>query len=192
MIKFFGASACAAFIALSPAAAQQTAPATMAPAVTPAAGGTIAAVIKAQTELSTFAQLATAAGFDTTFGGAGPLTVLAPSNAAFAKLPAAEVEALKKPENVQRLQQVLLYHVIPAAADSAKLKGTAGNVPSAQGGATLKVDGTGAAIKVNGATVTRADVGASNGTIHIIDTVLVPGAAPASAPAAAPAPAASN
>lgn len=182
MTKFTGLSAVLGALALSFAtsATAQTAaaPAGAAPAAvaTPAAGGNIAAAVKADPELSTFASLAEAAGFSATFNGAGPLTVLAPSNAAFAKLPAGQLDELKKPEKVAELQQLILYHVIPAAAPSSALKGTAGDVPSAKTGATLKVDGTGPAVKVNGATVTKADVTASNGTIHVIDAVLVPGA----------------
>lgn len=192
MKKSTGLSAVLGALALSLAAAPVAAQTTAAPAANqpaaaaPAAGGNIAAAVKANPELSTFASLAEAAGFAPTFSGAGPLTVLAPSNAAFAKLPAGQLDELKKPEKVAELQQLILYHVIPAAAPSSALKGTAGDVPSAKSGATLKVDGTGPAVKVNGATVTKADVTASNGTIHVIDTVLTPSSATASAaPAAA-------
>lgn len=152
---------------------QTTAPQAAAPAA-PQAGDTLIGVIKADPELSTFAKLAQGAGFDPTLSGPGPLTVLAPSNAAFAKLPPAELEALQKPENAAQLQQLLLYHIIPAAAPSSALKGTAGDVPTAKGNATVKIDGTGETLKVNGATITRADVSASNGTVHIIDTLLTP------------------
>lgn len=150
-------------------------------AATPAAGGTLIAVAKADPELSTFAKLAESAGLGTTLSGAGPLTLLAPNNAAFAKLPPEQLAELSKPENVAKLQQVLLYHIIPAAAPSSTLKGTAGEVPSAVASAKLTVDGTGSAVKVNGATVTRADVAASNGTIHVVDAVLLPPAAGATA-----------
>jgi len=157
----------------APAAPAATAPAT---AQTPAASGNLVAVIKADPDLSTFAKLAEAAGFAETFSGNGPMTVLAPSNAAFAKLPADQLAQLQKPENVAQLQQVILYHVIPAAAPASALKGTAGEVPSARADAKLKVDGTGEALKVNGAAVTRADLRASNGVVHVVDAVLMPAA----------------
>jgi len=149
---------------------------------TPAQGGNIVAVLKADPQLSTFAELAQQAGFATTFESKGPLTVLAPSNEAFAKLPPAQLESLRKPENVQQLQQVLLYHVIPAAAPSSALKGTSGDVPTARGTDKVKINGTGAAIKVNGATVVRPDVQAANGIVHVIDTVLLAPAAATHAP----------
>jgi len=168
-------------LAQTPAAQQQ--PSTAAPAgpavaqAAPAAGGTLIAVIKSDPDLSTFAKLAEAAGFATTFGGPGPMTLFAPSNAAFAKLPPDQLAQLQKPENVAQLQQVILYHVVPAAAPSASLKGTAGEVPSAKADAKLKLDGTGDAIRVNGAAIVRPDLAASNGTVHVVDTVLLPPAA---------------
>lgn len=191
MLKSFGALGAVAVMTLAtPSFAQ---PATSAaPAATPApaasaASGTLIAVAKADPELSTFAKLAAAAGLDATLSGNGPLTVLAPSNAAFAKLPVDQLAELQKPENAEKLQQVLLYHVIPAAAPSSAIKGTKGEVPSATP-AKLALDATGAAVKVNDATVVRADIAASNGLIHVVDTVLMPPAATASAtPPAAPA-----
>lgn len=186
MLKPIGA-ACAAFaMSLSlPAVAQTVADA--APAATaPAASGTLIAVAKADPELSTFVKLAAAANLAQTLEGQGPLTVLAPSNAAFAKLPAGQLADLEKPENAVKLQQVLMYHIIPGAAPSSAFKGTKGDVPSATP-SKLTVDGTGATVTVNGAAVTRADVAASNGAIHVIDTVLMP---PAATAAAATAPAA--
>ena len=184
MLKSIGAVCAAAVMILAvPASAQDAAaPATAAPAAT--ASGTLIAVAKADPELSTFVKLATAAGLDTTLGGNGPLTVLAPSNAAFAKLPAEQLADLSKPENAAQLQQVLLYHVIPASAPSSAIKGTKGDVPSATP-STLSIDGTGDSLKVNGATVTRADVTASNGLIHVVDTVLMPAASAAATTGAA-------
>lgn len=189
MLKPIGA-ACAAFaMSLSlPAFAQTAAPATSAAAASgaqaPTAAGTLIAVATADPELSTFVKLATAANLGDTLAGQGPLTVLAPSNAAFAKLSADQIADLEKPENVTTLQQVLMYHIIPGAAPSSAFKGTKGDVPSATP-SKLTIDGTGATVTVNGAMVTRADVAASNGAIHVIDTVLMPPAA--SAAAASPA-----
>ena len=183
MLKPIGA-VCAAFaMSLSlPAVAQTAAPAASAAATpaAPVAAGTLIAVAKADPELSTFVKLATAANLDGTLAGQGPLTVLVPSNAAFAKLPATQLADLEKPENVAELQQVLMYHIIPGAAPSSAFKGTKGDVPSATP-SKLMVDGTGATVTVNGAAVTRADVTASNGAIHVIDTVLMPPPAGAAA-----------
>ncbi len=188
MLKPIGA-VCAAFaMSLSFPAVAQTAEAaasaaTTATAAAPAsaaAAGTLIAVATADPELSTFVKLATAANLADTLAGQGPLTVLAPSNAAFAKLSAAQLADLEKPENATTLQQVLMYHIIPGAAPSSAFKGTKGDVPSATP-AKLTVDGTGATVTVNGAAVTRADVTASNGAIHVIDTVLMPPSASAAA-----------
>ena len=197
MLKSIGAVCAAAVMTLAvPAFAQEaaaTAPAaTQAPAAPVAtASGTLIAVAKADPELSTFVKLATAAGLEATLGGNGPLTLLAPSNAAFAKLPADQLAELSKPENAAKLQQVLMYHLIPAAAPSSAIKGTKGDVPSATP-ATLSIDGTGDSLKVNGATVTRADVTASNGLIHVVDTVLMPAATAAATTGAAATTSATN
>jgi uncharacterized surface protein with fasciclin (FAS1) repeats len=103
--------------------------------------------------------------------GDGPLTVFAPTDDAFAALPAGTVENLLKPENKAKLQAVLLYHVVSGKVMSTDLSGTA-NVETLQG-ATIEViaaDG----VTVNGANVVAADVAASNGVIHVIDAVLLP------------------
>lgn len=170
MAAVTGLSAATATAQTAPAAEAADAPAP----VSPAASGNLITVIKADSELSTFAKLAEAAGFATTFSGNGPLTVLAPTDAAFAALPAERLAELQKPENVAQLQQILLYHVIPAAAPTAALKGTAGELPSAKSDARLKVDGTADTLKINGAAVVRSDLPATNGTVHVIDTVLLP------------------
>ena len=181
MLKSFGAVCAAVSVALTmPALAQTAAPAEP----TVATGNTLIAVATADPELSTFARLATSAGLDKTLSSAGPLTVLAPSNDAFAKLPADQLAELGKPENAAKLQRVLLYHVIPAAAPSSAIKGTRGEEPSATPD-KLSLDGTGDAVKINGATVVRADVTASNGLIHIVDTVLMPSTATSAAGAEA-------
>ena len=194
MLKPFGA-VCAAFamtvaapaFAQATAAAPAAAPAPAAPAATaaPVATGTLIAVAKADPELSTFAKLAVAAGLDATLSGNGPITVLVPSNAAFAKLPADQLAELSKRENTAKLQQVLMYHIIPAAAPTSAIKGTKGDIPSATPN-KLSVDGTGDAVKINGATVTRADIAATYGVIHVVDAVLMPQTASAAATTPAP------
>lgn len=132
----------------------------------------IVAVVRGTPELSTFAKLVEVTGVVATLRGAGPITVLAPSNAAFAKLPPAQRAAFLAPANDTRLQQILLYHVVPAAAPIGSFKGTKRKVPSVKPGATLIIDGTGDGVKVNDATVVRA-LRATNGIVHVIDSVLM-------------------
>ena len=113
-----------------------------------------------------------AAGLVSTLEGSGPFTVLAPTDEAFAKLPAGTVENLLKPENKSQLVDVLTFHVIPGRiyADQALKTKTFKTV---QGGTvTFAADGTGA--KVNGATIAKTDIDSSNGVIHVIDTVILP------------------
>ncbi len=115
-----------------------------------------------------------AAGLVDTLKGDGPFTVLAPTDAAFAKLPEGTVESLLKPENKEKLAAILTYHVIPAramAADVIKLNGK--SVKAVQGGA-IKVTVDGETVMVNDAKVIKADIACSNGVIHVIDTVIMP------------------
>jgi uncharacterized surface protein with fasciclin (FAS1) repeats len=104
--------------------------------------------------------------------GAGPYTVFAPTDAAFAKLPAGTVDSLLKPENKEKLKGILLYHVVSGKVMSADIKGSA--KPATLQGATLDVKAGASGVTVNGAKVTGADVVASNGVIHVIDTVVLP------------------
>ena len=126
-----------------------------------------------------------AAGLAQTLSGAGPFTVFAPTNAAFAKLPAGTVESLVKPENKQKLTGILTYHVVPGrltAADLAKQvrdgNGTAKLKTVAGGELTLRDAGGGKLeitdVKGGKSTVTIPDVLQSNGVIHVVDTVLLP------------------
>jgi len=104
----------------------------------------------------------------------GPFTVLAPTDEAFARLPAGTVESLLKPENKSKLVAILTYHVIPAkamAADVAKLDGK--SVKSVQGGA-IKIEVEGKTVMVNNAKVLTTDIACSNGVIHVIDSVIMP------------------
>ena len=110
-----------------------------------------------------------AAGLVDTLKGAGPFTVFAPTDEAFAKLPAGTVEALLK--DIPKLTKILTYHVVSGkvmAADAAKLT-SAKTVE----GSELKIDASNG-VKINDSTVTTADVAADNGVIHIIDAVLLP------------------
>jgi uncharacterized surface protein with fasciclin (FAS1) repeats len=123
---------------------------------------------------TTLVAAVTAAGLVETLKGEGPFTVFAPSDDAFAKLPAGTVENLVKPENKDQLTAILLLHVVPGkvmAADVAGQKLT----PASAGGTELHVDGTHGVV-VNGATVVSADIVCTNGVIHVIDTVILPAA----------------
>jgi len=105
--------------------------------------------------------------------GDGPFTVFAPTDAAFAKLPAGTVASLLKPENKEQLKAILLYHVVPgkvSAADVMKLNGQ--SVKTLQGG-MVKLS-TKHGVRVDNSNVTQTDIDASNGVIHVIDTVLMP------------------
>src|SRR3954462_505931 len=108
-----------------------------------------------------------AAGLVDTLKGPGPFTVFAPTDEAFAKLPAGTVESLLKPENKEKLTAILTAHVVPAKAMSTDLKD--GQTVKAVGGneLTLKIDN--GKVSVAGANVTKADIAASNGVIHVID-----------------------
>ena len=104
--------------------------------------------------------------------GPGPFTVFAPTDAAFAKLPAGTVDNLLKPENKAQLTAILTYHVVPGrvmAADVAQLKEA-----KTVNGEMVKVKADGGSVMINDAKVTAADVAASNGVIHVIDTVILP------------------
>lgn len=121
----------------------------------------------------------TAAGLVDTLKGAGPFTVFAPSDAAFAKLPAGTVDDLVKPANKDKLTAILMLHVLPGKVMAADVTGKVMD-PKTAGGSTVHVDGTDG-VTVNGAKVVTADIACSNGVIHVIDRVLQPAAADASA-----------
>ena len=114
----------------------------------------------------------TAAGLAETLKGAGPFTVFAPSDDAFAKLPAGTVEELVKPENKAKLTAILTYHVMAGKVMSADVSGKKLE-PTTVNGAALHVDGT-TGVTVNGAKVTTADINCTNGVIQVVDTVLMP------------------
>ncbi|MEM9050222.1 MAG: fasciclin domain-containing protein [Pseudomonadota bacterium] len=113
-----------------------------------------------------------AAGLVETLKGDGPFTVFAPTDAAFAKLPDGTVETLLMPENKDQLIAVLTYHVVPGKVMSADIAGNALAVATVQG-QDIAIDAT-SGVMINNATVTAADIEASNGVIHVIDTVILP------------------
>lgn len=123
-------------------------------------------------QFETLAAALGAAGLVDTLKGEGPYTVFAPTDEAFAKLPAGTVESLLKPENRDKLIAILTYHVVPGKVMSGEVVelNEAGTVNGAKLGISVK-DGT---VMINDARVVKADVRASNGVIHVIDTVLLP------------------
>jgi uncharacterized surface protein with fasciclin (FAS1) repeats len=114
----------------------------------------------------------TAAGLVETLKGAGPFTVFAPSDAAFAKLPHGTVEDLVKPENKAKLVKILTLHVMSGKVMAADVAGKKLSPKSVEG-EELHVDGTHGVV-VNGAKVVTADIACTNGVIHVIDAVLMP------------------
>jgi uncharacterized surface protein with fasciclin (FAS1) repeats len=126
-------------------------------------------------DLSTLVTAVTAAGLAETLSGPGPFTVFAPNNAAFEKVDKATLDGLLAPEAKADLTALLTYHVVPSAAMAGEL--TDGQELTTVNGATLKVSIDGNTVKIGDATVVTADVKASNGVVHVIDTVLMPPAA---------------
>jgi len=138
----------------------------------PAANKDVVATAQAAGTFNTLIAALTAGDLVTTLKGTGPFTVLAPTDAAFAKLPTGTVDTLLQPENKAMLQSVLTYHVVAGkvmAADIVKL--TSANTLQ---GAAVTITVTGTMVKVNDATVVQTDIEASNGVIHVIDAVLLP------------------
>lgn len=157
----------------TPSAVSETAaPSSASSAAVPTVTGDIVDVASGAPQFSTLVAAVQAAGLVDTLKGAGPFTVFAPTNDAFAKLPAGTVENLLKPENKAQLVAILTYHVLPGKVMAADVAGAQVSPATVQG-ATLAVDGR-SGVKVNGANVIAADVAAKNGVIHGIDTVLMP------------------
>lgn len=123
-------------------------------------------------DFNTLAAALTAAGLIDTLKGDGPFTVFAPTDAAFEKLPDGTVENLLKPENKDQLVAILTYHVVPGKVMSGDLAGKKLDVETVQG-STIAIDAT-SGVKVDQASVVKADIKASNGVIHVIDAVVTP------------------
>lgn len=140
-------------------------------ATTPAAKN-IVGVAQGTKPLSTLVQAVTAADLATTLQGKGPYTVFAPTDQAFQGLPKGTLDTLLKPANKDQLTSVLTYHVVPGKVTAAQLKD--GQELTTVNGEKLTVSIDGKTVKVGDATVTKADVPASNGVVHVIDTVLQP------------------
>lgn len=121
----------------------------------------------------TLAAALQAAGLVETLKGEGPFTVFAPTDAAFAKLPAGTVDNLLKPENKEKLKALLTYHVVSGKVSAAQVtKMTSATTVQGQ---PVKISASGGKVRIDKANVVKADVAASNGVIHVIDTVIMPG-----------------
>merc|ERR1719345_293846 len=135
-------------------------------------GKNIVQLAQSVPDLSTLVTALTAGELTTTLSSRGPFTVFAPTNEAFAKLPAATIAHLLDPKNIKELQRILEYHVLSGAVFSKDLK-TFQMVKTVEGG-ELKIVKIGSLVLVQNATVTAADNAATNGVVHIIDSVLSP------------------
>ena len=158
MLAFTSLALVGIMVVVSPARAQQTQDLVD----TAAAAGSFTTLAKAMT----------AADLVATLKGPGPFTVFAPTDDAFAKLPAGTVDNLLKPENKAMLRRVLTYHVVPGtvmAADVVKISSA-----TAVSGDTLSIKVSGGTVIVDTARVVETDIVASNGVIHVFDTVLLP------------------
>ena len=153
--KHILALAAAALLAASPAAAQQ---------------GDIVAVASSNPDFETLVQAVQAADLVSTLQGTGPFTVFAPTDAAFDRLPDGTLEGLLADR--ARLRAVLTYHVVPGRLTAADVQGR--SYVTTVSGERLPVRVSNGMVMIGNATVRQADVAASNGVIHVIDTVLVP------------------
>ncbi len=169
---------------------------TTAEATTPVAGETVVDKLKASGQFTTLLAALDAAQLTDTLASRPAISIFAPTDAAFAAVPEAERTRLMDPANAAELRQLLLYHVIVADVTPDQIMGKKGGVETAAESQVL-LDGTGSAIKADGATVVSAELDASNGAIFPIDKVLNPansmaamGDEEAAAPAQAAAPAA--
>lgn len=152
-----------------PAPAGQ-APAAASPVV---AKGDLIETAKASGQFNTFLKAVSAVNLTSVLKTNQNLTLFAPTDAAFAALPAGQLDKLMLPENGPMLQKVLTYHLINAKVDSTKIKGAKGEVKSVEG-SPLMLDGSGETPMVDSATITQTDVMATNGVLHVVDKVLMP------------------
>ena len=132
---------------------------------------TIVGVAAGAGQFNTLVAAVKAAGLVDTLNGAGPFTVFAPTDEAFAKLPAGTLDTLLKPENKEKLTAILTYHVLAGKVMAADVKTMAAKTVNGKE-AAIKVAGS--KVTIGAATVVKTDIAASNGVIHVIDTVLIP------------------
>lgn len=166
--SFLTRAAIAAAVILAPAAASAQG------AAKPMKTGDIVAVAAGAGQFNTLIAAVKAAGLVETLQGKGPFTVFAPTDAAFAKLPKGTVEALLADK--KKLTAILTYHVVPGKVMAGDIVKMGGAKPATVNGKPVNVTIKGGKVYVDAARVTTADVQASNGVIHIIDTVILPAA----------------
>lgn len=141
-------------------------------AASPAAKRDIVDTAVASGSFKTLTAAIQAAGLTDTLKGKGPFTVFAPTDDAFAKLPAGTVDNLLKPENKQKLVAILTYHVVSGRVTAAQVSKM--TEAKTLNGKELAIRTDMGHVMINDATVTKADIECSNGVIHVIDTVLIP------------------
>lgn len=156
--------------ACSSSSTSSNADSAMAEVAKPASAGTIVDVASAAGNFTTLVAAVKAANLVETLSGTGPFTVFAPTDEAFAALPAGVLDALLLPENKALLAQILTYHVVSGTVMAADVKD--GDVATVEG-SKIKLS-TMDGVSVNGAKVVTADVAASNGVIHAINAVILP------------------
>jgi uncharacterized surface protein with fasciclin (FAS1) repeats len=137
--------------------------------------GDLVETMRASGQFKTFLKAADATNLTSVMKANQGLTVFAPTDAAFATLPPGQLD--KMMADPTALQKVVTHHIINARVDSAKIKGAKGPVPSVAGN-PIVLDGSSEVLKADNADIVQADVMASNGVLHVVDHVLVPGAAP--------------
>jgi uncharacterized surface protein with fasciclin (FAS1) repeats len=146
--------------------------AVFAPVAVHAQQGDIVDTAVAAGKFNTLVAAVKAAGLVDTLKGPGPFTVFAPTDEAFAKLPAGTVEDLLKPENVNKLRAILTYHVVPGELDASKV--TRIKSATTVEGEKVKFSVMDGNVMINNAHVAQPDIRASNGIIYVIDTVILP------------------
>ena len=198
VIRTLGAAA-ALVLAATAASAQSPAPVPSAPempASAPVASagqgaqfvkiapkGTILQTLRTSGQFTTLLKILDMGGLSgpALLGRTSPITIFAPTNAAFAAMPPAELDRLMQPDNTAQLQSRFVYLIFNGPLDYAALEGKAG--PIAGAGGSIYIDASGDPAKVNDAKMLQADVKATNGTIYVIDKVIGPGFTPPAAPA---------
>lgn len=146
---------------------------TTANAGTSDSGKTIVDIAKDAGQFETLLKAAKAAGLVDTLSGEGPYTIFAPTDDAFAALPDGQLDDLMKPENKERLAEILTFHVIPDGITAGEIAGEMSELTTVQGG-VIEINSAGRMTKVEDAAVMQPDVEASNRVIHVIDRVILP------------------
>lgn len=171
----------------APAPGAAVSPAPVAPMATPlAASGDITATLRQSAQFSTFVKALDTTNLSGLLQNQPNITVFAPTNAAFAALPAGKLDALMA--NKVELQKLMLHHLINARVPGAKIKGPRGPWPTGAQDQVVLDGGTDGVLKADNATIVQADVSPTNGVIHVVDQVMIAGSVPATLPTPEPPP----